>query len=137
MILATHGELAKGLKSALEIIMGTQENIYPISLLPGQGIQEIRSEMESKLEQLKEKTCIFIVTDLFGGTPFNSSIFVGKDKEKIRLMTGVNLPMLIQFCSSGTNDPDQLAKELEQVGKDCVQIIDNIPSSDKATSLLD
>jgi mannose PTS system EIIA component len=137
MILATHGGLAKGIISTLEMIMGPQTNILTASLQPGQGIQELRSEIIMKLEQLSDYQYVFIVTDLFGGTPSNSSVLVGQDQEKVRLLTGVNLPMVIQFCSSATKDPDQLCRELEEVGKEGVRIINNLNKNEEANSLLD
>ena len=137
MILATHGGMANGIISTLEMIMGPQKNILTASLQPGQGIQELRSEILSKLEELSDFQYVFIVTDLFGGTPSNCSILVGKDQERIRLITGVNLPMMIQFCSSATNDPDQLCRELEEVGRESIRVFRNLTQNEEANSLLD
>jgi PTS system mannose-specific IIA component len=58
------------------------------------------------------------MTDLFGGTPSNMAMSFLKEG-KIEVLTGVNLPMVIEFCSKRERLqlPD-LAVELQRCGRE-------------------
>ncbi|MET3696681.1 PTS system mannose-specific IIA component [Bacillus oleivorans] len=124
LIIATHGGLAEGLKSAIQLIMGPQDNLRTIGLQPGKDIQDMKHAIKEKIIELNQYNHVFIMSDLFGGTPSNSTTLVQKEfQHKVRHLTGVNLPMLIQFYTSTTDDPDQLAEEIIHVSKDSVQVV--------------
>ena len=57
------------------------------------------------------------MTDLFGGTPSNLTLKISMRKN-VGILTGVNLPMLIQFVSEReTQTLDQLVKECMETGQ--------------------
>lgn len=124
LILVSHGGLSKGLLSSVEMIMGPRSNTVTISLEPDMGLSNIRELIEEKIKQLRDCLHVFIVSDLFGGTPSNASVFLAEScPDRITLITGMNLPMLVQFYSSSTENPGTLANELETVGKEGIQTI--------------
>src|SRR5690554_7088286 len=96
IVVVGHGEFSTGLKNAAEMILGEQENLEAVPLLP-------TDSPESYLEKLKEATNLYdelvILADLKGGTPGNLASFVVKDK-KCRCITGANLPMLLEMVGS-------------------------------------
>jgi len=126
LILVSHGGLSKGLLSSVEMIMGPRSNTVTISLEPNMGLSTITELIKEEMQQLSECLHVFIVSDLFGGTPNNAAVILAKSfPEKITLITGMNLPMIIQFYSSSSDNPDTLANELQMVGKEGIQFIRN------------
>ena len=57
------------------------------------------------------------MTDLFGGTPSNLTLKIAM-KHNVGILTGVNLPMLIQFISDRENSTlDQLIADCMEMGR--------------------
>ena len=46
IILASHGELAKGILQSSEMIFGQQDNVAAVTLQPTEGPDDIRKKME-------------------------------------------------------------------------------------------
>ena len=56
--------------------------------------------IEKAIERVKGPDGVLILTDMFGGTPTNiSSTFL--DQDKVEVVTGVNLPMVIKLAQLG------------------------------------
>jgi PTS system mannose-specific IIA component len=61
-----------------------------------------------------------IMTDLFGGTPSNMAMSFLKEG-RVEVLTGVNLPMVIEFCSKRGRLPlAELAVELQRCGRESI-----------------
>jgi len=58
------------------------------------GSESLRSAIAAKVSALDSGKGVIILTDMFGGTPSNLSLSFLK-KEKVEVLTGVNLPMVI------------------------------------------
>ncbi|MEG0750109.1 MAG: PTS fructose transporter subunit IIA, partial [Carnobacterium sp.] len=66
LILVSHGDFCKELKNSAEMILGPQENIYTVSLLPNEGEKEFSEKFEVVAEPLDGDYTVF--ADLMGGT---------------------------------------------------------------------
>ncbi|HIZ71823.1 MAG TPA: PTS fructose transporter subunit IIA, partial [Candidatus Atopostipes pullistercoris] len=69
LLLVSHGRFAEELKKSVEMILGPQENIYTVSLLPNEGEKEFTEKFDGILQQLEGEVTVF--ADLLGGTPAN------------------------------------------------------------------
>ena len=95
-LIITHGRLAIELLNAAEMIVGEIHHIAAVSLGWHDDPDMARSMIEKAIERVKTPDGILILTDMFGGTPTNiASTFL--DSEKVEIVTGVNLPMLIKL----------------------------------------
>jgi len=67
---------------------------------------------------------VLILADLFGGSPFNMAMKLSSrhSKSKIRVISGANLPMVLELCSVNNNnwDIDKLASHLISVGRESI-----------------
>ena len=96
-LIITHGRLAIELLNAAEMIVGEIHHITAVSLGWHDDADMVRSMIEKAIERVKTPDGILILTDMFGGTPTNiASTFL--DSEKVEIVTGVNLPMLIKLA---------------------------------------
>lgn len=99
IILASHGDFAKGIKELSEMIFGSQENLETVMLKPSMGPEEYRNNLKKAMEKVGSGDVLFLA-DLWGGTPFNQCMTLyEEDKDRIAVVAGLNLPMLIQALS--------------------------------------
>ena len=117
LVLVTHAGLAGALKSAAEMIVGSIDSCATVEVTPGEHADDIMARVVSAVEAVSADGAI-IMTDLFGGTPSNMAMSFLKEG-RIEVLTGVNLPMLIEFCSKrGRMSVADLASELLRSGRE-------------------
>jgi mannose PTS system EIIA component len=116
-IIITHGELGQELVKVAKSIVGQQGEIETITLTPGESPVELKTKIEMVLEKLNQEEGIIIFTDMFGGTPTNTSLPLTLNR-KIELLTGVNLPMILEFFSSREVLPlPELVQKIKHTGQ--------------------
>jgi len=116
-IIVSHGKLAEELLNALNIILGEVVNIEAISIGWYDDVEESKKKINHSLQKVNKKNGVVIFTDMFGGTPSNLSFSFLKDN-RIEIITGVNLPMLIKFASlQRSNNLKEVAKKVVEQGK--------------------
>ncbi len=99
-LIVTHGRLAIELLNAAEMIVGEVHHITAVSLGWHDDVDMATGMIQKALERVKGPDGVLILTDMFGGTPTNiSSTFL--DQDKVEVVTGVNLPMLIKLAQIG------------------------------------
>ena len=96
LVLVTHGRLAAEFVVAMEHVVGPQERIVSICIGPDDDMDQRRKDIAKAIAKVDEGTGVIILTDLFGGTPSNLAISLMKS-DKIEVIAGVNLPMLIRL----------------------------------------
>lgn len=116
LMIITHGNLALELRSAMEHMIGDQNDIEIFSITPEDDIDIQKNNIEKKLKELNQGKGVIILTDVFGGTPSNLALnFL--EPGIIEIMSGVNLPMLIKICQLR----DKNILEVIQEGKNAAQ----------------
>ena len=97
MVIITHGNLALELKAAMEHVIGLQKNTEIISINPDDDLEIKKEDIAKSIKKVDSSSGIIIVTDMFGGTPSNLAITF-LVPEKIEIISGVNLPMLVKIA---------------------------------------
>ncbi len=116
-IIITHGDLGRELVTVAKSIVGQQPEIETITLQPGESPGELKTKIEEVLLKLNQDEGVIIFTDMFGGTPTNTSLPLTLN-QKIELLTGVNLPMILEFFSSREVLPlPDLVQKIKQTGQ--------------------
>lgn len=98
LVLVTHGRLAVELVSALEHVVGSQENVATVCIGPDDDMEQRRAQIMKSTKDVDDGDGVIVLTDMFGGTPSNLAISI-MDNGKIEVIAGVNLPMLIKLAS--------------------------------------
>ena len=120
-ILTGHGQFSNGLKSALDMVAGDQP---AFQIVPFEGSEaatygdDLRAAITAMRAECEEGVIVFV--DLLGGTPFNQSMMIANDVDKLEIVTGTNLPMVIEllFARNGATDVTALAEQAVTAGKD-------------------
>lgn len=97
MVLVTHGNLANEFISAMQHVVGKQEQIAPVCIGPEDDMEMRRAEILKKVEEVNDGSGVVVLTDMFGGTPSNLAISI-MDRAPVEIIAGVNLPMLIKLA---------------------------------------
>lgn len=114
IILACHGDAALGMLSAAEMICGKQNNITALSLRPGMSAEQFGKLINDAVKQLGLQDEALVFTDFIGGTPSNQALRQLLYKENIEIITGLNLPMLLDAIFSRNE------KTAGEMAKHCV-----------------
>lgn len=114
ILILTHGNVGEAFVESAEMIMGPLANVQAFSLLPGMSPEEFIEMIKVKLDTLPKG--VLVLTDLFGGTPFNAAIALSGNYD-INVVSGVNISMIIEGDLL-RNDLSgrELAEAVQQVG---------------------
>lgn len=122
VLVATHGEMAKGLFDAIDMICGTQEKFSIVSLKRGQDAESFGEELGEKINELNSDKGVVVLVDLLGATPMNQSALNLYKSDKVEVITGVNLPMVVTATMERDyfSDIKELVEKIKNDGKDSV-----------------
>ena len=110
-VLISHGQFCQALKASTEMIMGPQDSLLTVALLP----EESAADFEAKfLQATKDLDEILVFADLLGGTPSNVVSRLILEGKKIELYAGANMAMVIEFINSTlTGQPADFAQSAQ------------------------
>ena len=96
-IVLGHGRVAEGLVSAVERITGITDRFIPLSN-EGLGTSEIQEMLRERMEATGARV---VFTDLPAGSCNFAACRLLRVRADIVVVTGVNLPALLHFATSG------------------------------------
>lgn len=97
LILVSHRNLAQEMKAVMEHVVGAQENVESVGIFPNDDMEQRRSEIQEKIAKVNTGDGVIVLTDMFGGTPSNLAISM-MTQDKVEVLAGINLPMLIKLA---------------------------------------
>ncbi len=99
ILLVTHGEIGKSLiDCAAHILDKYPISVESISINSSNNLNKYSNIISQKIEDLDTGNGVLIMTDIYGATPCNLlNKFIMKNK--VEVVTGINLPMLIKAIS--------------------------------------
>jgi len=117
VLLASHGPLAEALLESVRVIAGELEGFETFCLGIDTSLAGIREVLGQKVQSmLRVYRQVLILCDLRGGTPANAASFLAAENPNIRLLTGVNMPMVAELTAQDTLTDDFLL-ELIEIGR--------------------
>jgi PTS system mannose-specific IIA component len=128
VVVVTHGQLATELVNAAETIVGDQPNFTAVSIGWHEDVQDAREAIASAIDRVKQPAGVVLATDMFGGTPSNLGITF-LEQDKVEIVTGVNLPMLIKAASlKDATSLTEVARTLREHGKNAIWVASDLLS---------
>lgn len=131
IVLAAHGYMAKGIKSSLEIIAGSVEDIIDINAFteecqnPENAIREVFTKYDSSE--------ILVFTDVMFGS-VNQIFMRLQCKYEFMLVTGMNLPLVMEvFPYIGSDLQESQIKEIIKNAKDTMAYVEFDPVMNDVT----
>jgi PTS system mannose-specific IIA component len=123
IVVVTHGQLAAELVNAARQIVGDIERIAAVSIGWADDMSVAREAIERALAEVGEAGAL-VLTDMFGGTPTNVTLpFLS---EKVEIVTGVNLPMLIKLTGLREGALLEVARVVRDQGKGAIYVASEV-----------
>lgn len=125
IILASHGEFAKGILQSSEMIFGEQENVKAVTLMSSEGPDDFKAKLKEAIASFDNQDEVLFLVDLWGGTPFNqANTLFEEHKDSWAIVAGMNLPMLIEAYGArfSMESAHEIAAHILQAGKEGVKI---------------
>jgi PTS system mannose-specific IIA component len=117
LVIATHGKLGEELLKAVEGCLGRQPQAAAVGIFPGEGKEDLRRKMEQALAQVDAPEGVLLLTDIFGGSPFQAAVALAEGRKAL-VLCGANLPMLVDlFSGRPGRDLAALGERAERAGQ--------------------
>lgn len=107
LILASHGELAQGMKHTAQMIAGNiVEPVEVYCLYPGMNPEDYAKEMCRRIEADDEQ--YLFVCDILGGS-VHTALSQLLENERVRICSGMNLNLVLALLLGEQQEPDDNA----------------------------
>lgn len=124
VIIGTHGIFSEEILKSAEMIFGVQENVGSVTFQPGEGIDALVEKYNSLIEKMNSTDGVLFMVDLFGGSPFNAASIIAMKHENMEIVTGVNLPMILEVLGSRDfSSVSELLSIAENSGKEAIRTL--------------
>ena len=131
-LIVTHGNLANELLNAARKIESTDTVIEALPLEWTDTVDEAREKIRLALERIGTDKGVIIFTDMFGGTPSNISLSF-LEKDRVEIITGVNLPMIVKFATllQDGKDLTALAHVISEKGSRAIRVASELLTAER------
>jgi PTS system mannose-specific IIA component len=123
IVVVSHGQVAVELVKAARTIVGEIPAIAAVSIGWSDDVTVAREAIGRAIAEVGGGE-VLILTDMFGGTPTNVSLpFLS---ERIEIVTGVNLPMLIKLSGLRDGDLLEVARVIREQGRGAIYVASEV-----------
>ncbi|HHJ7886748.1 TPA: PTS sugar transporter subunit IIB [Streptococcus pyogenes] len=111
------------------MIFGEQEKVQVVTFMPNEGPDDLYGHFNNAIQQFDADDEILVLADLWSGSPFNQASRVAGENpdRKMAIITGLNLPMLIQAYTERLMDAgagvEQVAANIIKESKDGIKAL--------------
>jgi len=111
-LLVAHGDLAAALVDAAERIAGVHGALVPIS-----NVDCSPEMLRDRIRAAREPGPTVIFVDMASGSCSFASLSLARESQDVAVVTGVSLPMLLDFLFHRDMELDALAERLVEKGR--------------------
>jgi PTS system mannose-specific IIA component len=132
VVVVTHGQLATELVNAAEMIVGDLPQFTAVSIGWHEDVNDARGDIAEAIERVRGEEGVLILTDMFGGTPSNLGMTF-LEQDRVEVITGVNLPMLIKLAGLRTSSNlAAVAQAMREHGRNAIWVASDFLRGEKA-----
>ncbi|MBI4370083.1 MAG: hypothetical protein HY547_07625 [Elusimicrobia bacterium] len=123
IIIVTHGDFGAYLLEAAEEIVGHDESVNAtvVAISRRMPIADVRQKINRALASALENSGsggVLVLCDMLGGTPCNETLLAARRAERLEVLAGVNLYMVISALMNGRRmDLEALTKKVMEDAK--------------------
>ncbi|MEG0034838.1 MAG: PTS sugar transporter subunit IIA [Bacilli bacterium] len=122
IFISSHGHLASGMKSSLDILIGNSDRIHIFdAYVDEKSVQEVLDEF---YKTVKEDDQIILLSDLLGGS-VNSTMFLYLDRPNTTLIAGINLALVLELAVHQDNLTKEEIEKIVKDSREVLKIIEN------------
>jgi Phosphotransferase system, mannose/fructose-specific component IIA len=122
ILLITHDPLGHVLLSTADAILGHCPLPVQVLTVPLDSDPDLTAAEARRLATALDRGAgVLVLTDLYGSTPGNIACRL-LEWEQVRVISGVNLPMLLKVCNYAGLNLDALAEKAATGGRDGIML---------------
>jgi PTS system mannose-specific IIA component len=111
ILIIAHAPLASALRDCItHIYCGLPARIGAIDVTPDCSPLQLAESARAEVARLREQNGVLVLTDMFGATPANIAAQLASQPD-VRVLAGVNLPMLVRAVCYRSTPLDTLAEK--------------------------
>jgi PTS system mannose-specific IIA component len=131
VVVVTHGQLASELLNAAEMIVGDLPRFAAVSIGWHDEVNDAREDIAKAIARVQGDEGVLLLTDMFGGTPSNLGLTF-LETDRVEVITGVNLPMLIKLASlQSSQNLLAVAREMRDHGRAAIRVASDLLRGEK------
>ena len=131
-VILAHLSIGEQLISTVEYILGKIEGIIAVTIDRKMDAFEVRNIISGAIKKVDRGDGVLILTDLLGGFP-STIAFSFLDKERVEVITGVNLPMILTYWNLRQGRSlTEVAKSLQLSGRRSIVVAKNLMETRRA-----
>ncbi len=121
VIFVGHGGYPDGVRDAAEMILGEQQRVAVVSLPPNGSTEQLADEVTAAVDRIGAGgNGALVLADLMGGSPANAVGLLALRDPALHVVSGLNLPMVLEVLASTADTAAELAGVAERAGRDGV-----------------
>ncbi len=121
LLMITHQPFGADLLRVATAILGARpQGVEAMEIVNDVSCEILIADATQRLERLDEGDGVLVMTDLYGSTPANVAVALLAQHERLRVIAGLNLPMLLRAITYASLDLDGVADKALQGGRDGV-----------------
>jgi len=109
LILVTHDGLGEAVRREAEHILGRPLTLTSVAISYRANIGQALDQVRTAIALGADSDGALVITDLPGATPHNLAVEAASDT-RTRVVSGLNLPMLLKAVNHAARAPDALAE---------------------------
>ena len=119
IFLSSHGHMASGIKSSLDILIGNTDKITVFdAYVDEKNVQDV---LDNFYKTVSEDDEVLLLSDLYGGS-VNQVMFTYLNRPNTRLVSGVNLALVLELAIKETLSDSEL-EELVETSRMMMKIV--------------
>lgn len=112
IVLASHGGFADGIAESAQMLFGAQDNLAHVILTSEEGPDDIKDKIVKATDSFEDNDEVLLLVDLWGGTPFNQASNLLESHSNWAIVSGMNLPMVVEALTQRMTKPNATAQEI-------------------------
>ena len=133
IVLVSHGSMAKGVKSSLEMIIGPQAHIHVVDMPEDSDNIRFEKELLEKIDSLTGET--LIIADLLGGTPCNVAVKHYAEDENVSVIAGMTLSLVLEAAVNDAATVKELVSSARQSLVNAKNLLENNKKEEQMVDL--
>lgn len=135
VILISHGPFAEGALACAEMLIGKQNNVAALALMPETNINDARDTLTETYRSLNQGQGVVILVDMLGGSPCNIASELLLTHNDILLYCGFNIPTLLEVFNNRDATINDIAQVIEEVFTESCLNVGNLLRTQRAATM--
>lgn len=127
IVLASHGPMAEAMIESSKMLYGEMNNLSAVCLYPEDNSTVFVEKLRNEIDGFEE---VLLLVDIPGGTPSNQGMMLLSKFPGLRIISGMNLMMILEtLIQCGNMNVDDLKETIIHTGKGSIKemslVVDN------------